>query len=393
MDVDPLEPGALPDSVLHERARLAARDEKRATLVLLLYLREVERRRLYAARGYSSLWEYVFKCLGYSEAGASERVGAMRLLRVPGVREKIESGQLTYTLAAKLARFFRSEEKTRTIPAEEKIKIIEKVSGKPSREADEILLGLSGRPGKTRPRERERQIAVPKPSSACEQTGLPQVRRGERDASPVRPETEGFRPEPCRDLAQVDDPPSATGEREIFTMVNLALDAEIRGMVERYREVHGRAEVREILRVTLRSYLDRGRPRGPGGDVALRAPELGARAIGEPKASHSPRFADAASVEAASFADDTPPVSSPASGPPDDMDRLNREALASVSQEARPHGQSRYIPVSVRRAVMERSGGRCEFMDSVTGRRCESRTRLEVDPVVPVALGGDDDAG
>ena len=49
--------------------------------------------------------------------------------------------------------------------------------------------------------------------------------------------------------------------------------------------------------------------------------------------------------------------------------------------------QGRHIPASVRRAVAQRDGGQCAFV-SESGRRCESRGRLEFDHVVPVARGG-----
>lgn len=47
----------------------------------------------------------------------------------------------------------------------------------------------------------------------------------------------------------------------------------------------------------------------------------------------------------------------------------------------------RHVPNAVRRAVWERDGGRCAFV-SADGHRCESRDRLELDHVVPVAQGG-----
>jgi hypothetical protein len=42
----------------------------------------------------------------------------------------------------------------------------------------------------------------------------------------------------------------------------------------------------------------------------------------------------------------------------------------------------------VRRAVNERDGGRCTYMNDA-GQRCGSRTRLQYDHVVPVARGGE----
>jgi hypothetical protein len=47
----------------------------------------------------------------------------------------------------------------------------------------------------------------------------------------------------------------------------------------------------------------------------------------------------------------------------------------------------RQVPAAVRREVWARDGGRCTFVGA-DGHRCEERARVEVDHVVPVALGG-----
>jgi hypothetical protein len=49
---------------------------------------------------------------------------------------------------------------------------------------------------------------------------------------------------------------------------------------------------------------------------------------------------------------------------------------------------SRHIPAAVRRAVHERDGGRCRFVDE-QGRRCTARHDLEFHHRHPVAMGGD----
>ena len=49
------------DDELHVRTLTASANEKQATLVLLEHLTEVDHRRLFALRGYSSLWEYAHK--------------------------------------------------------------------------------------------------------------------------------------------------------------------------------------------------------------------------------------------------------------------------------------------------------------------------------------------
>jgi hypothetical protein len=52
--------------------------------------------------------------------------------------------------------------------------------------------------------------------------------------------------------------------------------------------------------------------------------------------------------------------------------------------------RSRYIPAPVRRAVYERDGGRCRYVDA-QGRRCTARDRLEYHHRRPFGYGGDHD--
>jgi hypothetical protein len=53
---------------------------------------------------------------------------------------------------------------------------------------------------------------------------------------------------------------------------------------------------------------------------------------------------------------------------------------------------SRHIPAAVRRAVVQRDGCRCRFVD-MQGRRCSERNRLEFHHRHPYAMGGDHSPG
>jgi 5-methylcytosine-specific restriction endonuclease McrA len=53
---------------------------------------------------------------------------------------------------------------------------------------------------------------------------------------------------------------------------------------------------------------------------------------------------------------------------------------------------SRHIPAAVRRAVRERDGDRCRYVDQ-QGRRCSARERLEFHHLHPFGLGGDHSPG
>ena len=55
----------------------------------------MERRKLHLTFGYSSLFDYLTKCIGYSNGSAQRRIDAARLADdTPEVIDKLESGEL-----------------------------------------------------------------------------------------------------------------------------------------------------------------------------------------------------------------------------------------------------------------------------------------------------------
>ncbi|MDE0217929.1 MAG: HNH endonuclease signature motif containing protein [Spirochaetaceae bacterium] len=77
-----------------------------------------------------------------------------------------------------------------------------------------------------------------------------------------------------------------------------------------------------------------------------------------------------------------------AAGPVERSAALERHLAALSCFGALPGSGSRYIPAAVRREVWRRDQGCCSYVDRQSGRRCGSRYRLEIDHIVPVALGG-----
>ncbi len=75
--------------------------------------------------------------------------------------------------------------------------------------------------------------------------------------------------------------------------------------------------------------------------------------------------------------------------------QLERRKFAKCDRPRAQKGGSskgRHIPAVVKRAVCERDGDRCTFV-SDNGKRCESRTSLELDHIEPVARGGESTVG
>lgn len=133
---------SLTDKTLLEDTRQVSIREKASTLELLEHLLEVDRRKAYAIRAYSSLFDYVVRELGYSESQAAERVNAARLMRsTPEVRESIASGELTLTTAAQIQRHFQAEKKSgNDLSDPQKSELIQACSGHSKREVEKVLL-------------------------------------------------------------------------------------------------------------------------------------------------------------------------------------------------------------------------------------------------------------
>ena len=85
----------LDDSAVLARLSMLAARSRRAEADVLIVLAEVDARGLYVAAGYSSLFDFVSRSLGYSEAGAYNRIGAARAIRAfPQALAYVTSGRL-----------------------------------------------------------------------------------------------------------------------------------------------------------------------------------------------------------------------------------------------------------------------------------------------------------
>ena len=95
--------GALSDRELLRDTRNLVRHERHLQGAVIDHLAEIDARGLYLQRGFSSLFDYAVRELGYSDAAAARRIGAMRLCAdAPQAREGLRNGSLTLSAAAEL---------------------------------------------------------------------------------------------------------------------------------------------------------------------------------------------------------------------------------------------------------------------------------------------------
>ncbi len=137
---------SLSDSDLLSQTQLLVAREREMTTELLWHLREVESRRLYAGQGYSSLFDYVRRGLGYAEGSADRRISAMRLLKdLPEIEPALKTGELSLSNASALQHFFKGEKKDRgkNYSYVAKKELVAKVTGKSRRDCDRLLAELA----------------------------------------------------------------------------------------------------------------------------------------------------------------------------------------------------------------------------------------------------------
>ncbi len=136
-------------------------NERKMTARVLDLLKIVQDRKLYLDRGYSSLFEFAVGYLSYSEPAAARRISAMRLIReIPQTREKIISGDLSLSNAAKVQNFFKHELKAnRGLEKSEKLELLSSIENLSFRDCEKTLLQMSP---ESIPKERRRELTETK---------------------------------------------------------------------------------------------------------------------------------------------------------------------------------------------------------------------------------------
>ena len=406
---------ALSDDRLLERTKELSGLEHHVEVVVIDHLREIHRRRLYLRRGFSSLFDYAVRELGYSDAAAWRRLKAMRLCAdIDGVRERLQDGSMTLNAAAQLQNAFDRQERDRDRAARSA------PGGDGFGDAAQSQDGSA--PGPAQPAERKPPVLDRSARRALvEQAAGKSSRQVMRLLAEVDPE-----------LAAPADRvrPLGAGRWELKAVI----DDECRRGLERLKgllsHVDPHMTLGQIVGRLVQEGLDRHDPARPP-----RGRRTGARAAGAKRTSAAKTqapstrgTASAAKQEASSnsaapsaakvSAQPAAPSGDEAAAPlkPDRPDtsaakpagdttsasktrRLGRQAVADAKPAAPPPrtqtsaakaggGTGRAIPAAVKREVWRRDRGRCRYVDRTSGRRCGSQHLLQIDHVVPYARGG-----
>jgi 5-methylcytosine-specific restriction endonuclease McrA len=127
---------------LEERFHKLVRTERKITHLVLECIAEIDHRKIYLQKAYSSLYDYLIKEFGYSPSAALRRIESARLLReVPEMADKIETGALNLSQISKLQQAIRTVQKTehRKIGLPEKRELLLKIENT-TQESTELIL-------------------------------------------------------------------------------------------------------------------------------------------------------------------------------------------------------------------------------------------------------------
>ena len=394
---------ALSDQRLLERIKELSGLEHELEVVVIDHLRELHRRRLYLTLGFSSLFDYAVRELGYSDAAAWRRIKAMRLCAdVEGARERLRDGSLTLNAAAQLQNAFDQQERKR------------------GRAGSSVAAG-TGRAapsnGSTAPKSGRAQPAEPQPTpgpamepimDAAARRVLVEQAAG-RSTRQVQELLANVDPELAAPVERVR--PLGAGQWEIKAVI----DDDCRHGLERLKgllsHIDPHLTTGQLLGRLVREALDRhdparpprGRRTGnrPAAAAQTSAPKKRAESAALPAGAGSSPTMERADADrgAPAPAKRPAPTAAPRTSAPKTECGPQRPAPAAEKRPARPAGAAafkpekpraagRAIPAAVKRQVWARDQGCCSYVDRRSGRRCGSRYLLQVDHIFPYALGG-----
>ena len=134
------------DQLLVQNLREKSKQEQRISLEVITLIRKVDERKLFLKLGFSSLFDFVTKDLGYEPSSAMRRIQAARLMReIPQVEEKIKTKELSLSVISQAQTFFRKVSKTtgKKVSRQEKHEVLGLLENKSSREAEVELAKIN----------------------------------------------------------------------------------------------------------------------------------------------------------------------------------------------------------------------------------------------------------
>ncbi len=258
---------------------------------IVSYLAEVDSRQVYRDFGYSSLFTLCVQGLGYSEGAAHRRIVAACCLKDNSeVYDLLKDGKVSLCSLAEVARVMKPENK---------VELLTLSQGLPKLEAQKLAARYEAPVTSKREVLRAKKVIVPAVESSCSTFTVKVVEK---------------------------------------YSLSVELDSECKELIDRAKDLCGEYQVSELMKVVLKEYVERRKPKV----VKEKAAKV--------------------------------------------------TVVKQATGASRPEGKatfikSRYIVRRVKDAVRVRDNQQCSFV-SADGTRCCERRGLEFDHLVPFARGG-----
>jgi hypothetical protein len=349
---------ALSDAELLANTRGLIGRSNQVCAALLAHLGEVEARGLHRTRACSSLYAYCIYELRLSEDAAVRRVAAARLVRrFPELLEAVASGELHLAGLLMLGPHLTRENHR---------EVLARAKHRTKKEIAKLVRVLDPLPPV--PARIEALGPVPQGVVATNPTWAKQV----ASFCPVRELMPGDRP---RDWVEEGD--DGTEAPNVPRVPEFPAPARITEPL-RYKVQFTATEEHVNLLERAAALLSHSEEPNGIEAIHLRAlrelvRRLEKRRFGAPK----PK----------------PKSAVPTASPPSKPSKPSKPSTSKPSKPSkREPRRSRHIPARVRRAVFERDGARCTYVDA-TEQRCRETRNLEFHHLLPFARGGQHDAG
>jgi hypothetical protein len=351
------------------------KEEKRITQNILDYLAEVEYRRLYALRGYPSLFEFCVKELGYSESSAFRRISAMRVIKtIPEAKTKLKEGSVNLSTLSQLQSFIKKDEKIRGVKLDkvQKRDLLLKIENKSQMQCEREFVKISPEIIKTKESQRPVTDALTEIKFMASKELMEKLERlqnllSHRDMQGIGNLIEEladralkkFQPREIKSLSKADGklecpvPRSLTGfELEVKSLPN------------------PQAEAKKHIKSETNS-------KPPHSTLELKTQNSAAEVHND--TTLAPSSVPASNTLSTHAATSTPTVPSTPTPTP------TPSPTATPTPSTKP---SRYIPQHIKNTVWRRDQGQCQYVDPLTKRKCGSKSHLEFDHRTPFATGG-----
>ncbi len=323
----------LKNKELLEKFSVLVRQEKEATASVVAHLSEIDRRKLYALEGYSSLFNYVTQKYHYSEGGAYRRIqGAKVYQKFPQTLVLLNEGKVNL-MTLSLIEPHLNEKNGK--------ELIDRVLGKSKREVEEVLSELSFKQEKIQ--DSIRRLPLKKPM--LEKTAQNFTFTGE---------------------SENDQKEISQKEKEASLKMPLALSGTASFNAQEVRRVKieftAGEEVAKLIE-RAKELLRHKYPQGKLEDLVREAFEL---------------LLEKKDPERKIQKQERKEILRPS--------RPQNDQNAKRPQNDRQNN-TRYIPQSLQREVFKRDEGRCSYV-SPEGKHCGEKNFLELDHIHPWSLGG-----